>query len=172
MSKKLSWLSILAGVLSILAGFYLMANPALSLLSFAILFALIFMINGISEIIKFFTADEKSGWDLFSGIMTVLLSFWLFSGSFLEKVTFIPFIFAFWALFTGISKTIMSFQVKKVDKKLGNTLLWTGILGIIAGIIMMGHPLMTGIFVTYTIAFVFIYQGIVSIILYFKSKKA
>ena len=172
MSKKLSWLSILAGVLSILAGFYLMANPALILRSFTFLFALIFMINGISEIIKFFTADVKSGWDLFSGIMTVLLSFWLFSGSFLEKVTFIPFIFAFWALFTGISKTIMSFQVKKVDKKLGNTLLWTGILGIIAGIIMMGHPLMTGIFVTYTIAFVFIYQGIVSIILYFKSKKA
>ena len=30
MSKKLSWLSIVAGVLSILAGFYLMANPALS----------------------------------------------------------------------------------------------------------------------------------------------
>ena len=168
MSKKLSWLSILAGVLSILAGFYLMANPALILRSFTFLFALIFMVNGISDIIKYFSADEKSGWDLFTGVMTVLLSIWLFSGT----VTFIPFIFAFWALFTGISKTIMSFEVKKVDKKLGSTLLWTGILGIIAGIIMMGHPLMTGIFVTYTIAFVFIYQGIVSIILYFKSKKA
>jgi uncharacterized membrane protein HdeD (DUF308 family) len=96
----------------------------------------------------------------------------LFSGTFFEKVTFIPFIFTFWVLFTGVSKTIMSFEVKKVDKKLGSTLLWTGILGIIAGIIMMGRPLMTGIFVTYTIAFVFIYQGIVSIILYFKSKKA
>jgi hypothetical protein len=72
MSKKLSWLSIVAGVLSILAGFYLMANPALSLLSFAILFALIFMVNGISDIIKYFSADEKSGWDLFTGVMTVL----------------------------------------------------------------------------------------------------
>ena len=143
MSKKLSWLSIVAGVLSILAGFYLMANPALSLLSFAFLFALIFLVNGISEIIKYFSADEKSGWDLFNGVMTVLLSIWLFSGTFFEKVTFIPFIFAFWALFTGVSKTIMSFEVKKVDKKLGSTLLWTGILGIIAGIIMMGHPLMT-----------------------------
>ena len=109
MSKKLSWLSIVAGVLSILAGFYLMANPALSLLSFAILFALIFMVNGISDIIKYFSADEKSGWDLFTGVMTVLLAIWLFSGTFFEKVTFIPFIFAFWALFTGVSKTIMSF---------------------------------------------------------------
>ena len=87
-------------------------------------------------------------------------------------MTFIPFIFAFWALFTGVSKTIMSFEVKKVDKKLGSTLLWTGILGIIAGIIMMGHPLMTGVIVTYTVAFVFIYQGIAAIVLYFKSKKA
>ena len=162
MSKKLSWLSIVAGVLSILAGFYLMANPALSLLSFAFLFALIFMVNGISDIIKYFSADEKSGWDLFTGVMTVLLAIWLFSGTFFEKVTFIPFIFAFWALFTGVSKTIMSFEVKKVDKK----------LGIIAGIIMMGHPLMTGVIVTYTVAFVFIYQGIAAIVLYFKSKKA
>ena len=104
--------------------------------------------------------------------MTVLLSIWLFSGTFFEKVTLIPFIFAFWALFTGVSKTIMSFEVKKVDKKLGSTLLWTGILGIIAGIIMMGHPLMTGVIVTYTVAFVFIYQGIAAIVLYFKSKKA
>ena len=172
MSKKLSWLSILAGVLSILAGFYLMANPALSLLSFTFLFTIIFLVSGISEIIKYFSSDEKRGWDLFNGVITVLLSIWLFSGTFFEKVTFIPFIFAFWALFTGISKTILSFQVKKVDKKLGNTLLWTGILGIIAGIIMMGHPLMTGVFVTYTVAFIFIYQGIVAIVLYFKSKKA
>ena len=83
MSKKLSWLSIVAGVLSILAGFYLMANPALSLLSFAILFALIFMVNGISDIIKYFSADEKSGWDLFTGVMTVL--FWHRSGKFSGK---------------------------------------------------------------------------------------
>ncbi|EJN93466.1 HdeD family acid-resistance protein [Streptococcus ratti] len=171
MSKQLSWLSIFAGILSIITGFYLLVNPALSLLSFAFLFAIIFLVSGISEISKYITADKKRGWDLFNGIMTVLLAVWLFSGSFIEKVTFIPFIFAFWALFTGVSKMIMSFEVKNEDKKLGNTLLWTGILGLLAGLIMMGRPLMTGIFVTYTIAFVFIYQGIVSIIFYFKSKK-
>ena len=35
---------------------------------------------------------------------------------------------------------------------------------------MMGHPLMTGLYISYTIAFVFIYQGIVAIVQFFKIK--
>ena len=34
-----------------------------------------------------------------------------------------------------------------------------GILGIVAGFIRDGTPLMTGLYISYTIAFVFIYQG-------------
>ena len=45
-----------------------------------------------------------------------------------------------------------------------------GILGIIAGLVMMAHPLMTGFLISYTIAFVFIYQGIVAIVQFFKMK--
>lgn len=56
------------------------------------------------------------------------------------------------------------------DKSVGTPLVWMGILGIVAGLIMMGHPLMTGLYISYTIAFVFIYQGIVAIVQFFKIK--
>lgn len=170
MSKNVKWLLLVAGMLSILAGLYTLANPALSLASMTFVFALVFGAQGVSEIVHYVKSEEKHGWTLANGIITLILAFLLLSGNFFEMVTFIPFIFSFWALSNGITKTIIASKVKKVDKKAGNSLLLWGILGIIAGLIMMAHPLMTGLFVTYTIAFVLIYQGVVGIVQFFKIK--
>ncbi|MCK3936108.1 hypothetical protein HCC45_07205 [Streptococcus suis] len=166
MSKNWKWLLLLAGIFSVFAGFQMLANPAISLASMTFLFAL----QGISEIVNYFKAEEKHGWNLFGGIVTLILALALFSGSFIEMVTFVPFIISFWALTNGITKTIVGFKVRKTDKSVGTPLVWLGILGIIAGLIMMAHPLMTGFLINYTIAFVFIYQGIVAVVQFFKIK--
>lgn len=170
MSKNWKWLLLIAGIFAIFAGFNMIANPAISLASMTFLFALVFAVQGISEIVQYFKAEEKHGWNLFGGIVTLILAFALFSGSFIEMVTFVPFIISFWTLTNGITKTIVGFKVRKTDKSVGMPLVWMGILGIVAGLIMMGHPLMTGLFISYTISFVFIYQGIVSIVQFFKMK--
>ncbi|HFI0255810.1 TPA: HdeD family acid-resistance protein [Streptococcus suis] len=170
MSKNWKWFLLVAGILSILAGVYTMANPGLSLASMTLLFAIIFGIHGISEIVHYVKAEEKHGWALVNGIIILILALSLMSGSFIEMVTFIPFIFSFWALSNGITRTMIALKVKKEDKKLGNSLLLWGILGIVAAVIMMAHPVMTGLFVTYTIAMVFIYQGVVSLVQFFKVK--
>ena len=131
---------------------------------------MLFRSQGISEIVQYFKSEEKHGWNLFGGIVTLILALTLFSGSFIEMVTFVPFIISLWALTNGITKTIVGFKVRKTDKSVGTPLVWMGILGIVAGLIMMGHPLMTGLYISYTIAFVFIYQGIVAIVQFFKIK--
>lgn len=169
MSKSFKWWSIFAGIISIFAGFYMLTRPAASLASLAWFFAFILLFNGVAEIVKYFSKDSvKSGWVLLHGIVTLLLSLCLLSGNFLNLVMFIPYIFAIWVLFSGISKIMISFVARKEEKKAGNMLLFLGILGIIAGIIMLSHPLMTGIMVAYTIGFIFIYNGISSLILAFK----
>ncbi|HEL1653634.1 TPA: DUF308 domain-containing protein [Streptococcus suis] len=170
MSKNWKWLLLLAGIFSVFAGFQMLVNPAISLASMTFLFALVFAVQGISEIVNYFKAEEKHGWNLFGGIVTLILSLALFSGSFIELVTFVPFIISFWALTNGITKTIVGLKVRKADKSVGTPLVWLGILGIIAGLIMMAHPLMTGLFISYTIAFVFIYQGLVAVVQFFKIK--
>lgn len=170
MSKNWKWLLLISGIFAIFVGFNMIANPAISLASMTFLFALVFAVQGISEIVQYFKAEEKHGWNLFGGIVTLILAFALFSGSFIEMVTFVPFIISFWALTNGITKTIVGFKVRKTDKSVGTPLVWMGILGIVTGLIMMGHPLMTGLFISYTISFVFIYQGIVSIVQFFKMK--
>lgn len=170
MSKNWKWLLLLAGVFAIFAGCRMLVNPAISLASMTFIFAIVFAVQGISEIVQYFKAEEKHGWNLFGGIVTLILAFALFSGSFIEMVTFVPFIISLWALTNGITKTIVGFKVRKTDKSVGTPLVWLGILGIVAGLIMMGHPLMTGLFISYTIAFVFIYQGVVAIVQFFKIK--
>lgn len=170
MSKNWKWLLLLAGIFSVFAGFQMMLNPAISLASMTFLFALVFAVQGISEIVNYLKAEEKHGWNLFGGIVTLILALALFSGSFIELVTFVPFIISFWALTNGITKTIVGLKVRKTDKSVGTPLVWLGILGIIAGLIMMAHPLMTGFLINYTIAFVFIYQEIVAVVQFFKTK--
>lgn len=170
MSKNWKWLLLLAGVFAIFVGCRILVNPAISLASMTFIFAIVFAVQGISEIVQYVKAEEKHGWNLFGGIVTLILAFALFSGSFIEMVTFVPFIISLWALTNGITKTIVGFKVRKLDKSVGTPLVWLGILGIVAGLIMMGHPLMTGLFISYTIAFVFIYQGVVAIVQFFKIK--
>ena len=170
MSKIWKWLLLIAGIFAVLTGFNMIASPAVSLASLTFLFALVFVVQGISEIVQYFKSEEKHGWNLFEGIVTLILALTLFSGSFIEMVTFVPFIISLWVLTNGITKTIVGFKVRKTDKSVGTPLVLMGILGIVAGLIMMGYPLMTGLYISYTIAFVFIYQGIVAIVQFFKIK--
>lgn len=170
MSKIWKWLLLIAGIFAVFTGFNMFAHPLISLAFMTFWFALVFAVQGISEIVQYFKSEEKHGWNLFGGIVTLILALTLFSGSFIEMVTFVPFIISLWALTNGITKTIVGFKVRKTDKSVGTPLVWMGILGIVAGLIMMGHPLMTDLYISYTIAFVFIYQGIVAIVQFFKIK--
>ncbi|MGT2960615.1 HdeD family acid-resistance protein [Streptococcus caballi] len=137
MSKNWKWLLLLAGVFAIFVGCRMLVNPAISLASMTFIFAIVFAVQGISEIVQYFKAEEKHGWNLFGGIVTLILAFALFSGSFIEMVTFVPVIISLWALTNGITKTIVGFKVRKTDKSVGTPLVWLGILGIVAGLIMM-----------------------------------
>lgn len=171
MNKSFKWWSIFAGIISIIAGGYMISRPASSLASLAYFFAFVFMFSGIAEIVKYFSKDGiKSGWVLFHGIVTLLLAVCLLSGSYLNLVLFIPYIFTIWVLFSGISKIMISFAARKIDKKTGNLMLFLGIIGIIAGFTMLSHPIMTGILVAYIVGFIFIYNGVSSLILAFKNE--
>ena len=85
------------------------AHPLISLASMTFWFALVFAVQGISEIVQYFKSEEKHGWNLFGGIVTLILALTLFSGSFIEMVTFVPFIISLWALTNGSYKTIVGF---------------------------------------------------------------
>lgn len=80
----------LMGVLTALAGAYLLAHPVLGMVSIALALAIYFFVDGIAQIIGAFQARPAEGWGwfLFGGIISVLLGYmiysdWPFSGAWL-----------------------------------------------------------------------------------------
>jgi uncharacterized membrane protein HdeD (DUF308 family) len=57
-------------------GIYLVMHPALALASFTFVLGIVFMVEGVLQIIAYFgtRALPGSGWILFDGIVTVLLA--------------------------------------------------------------------------------------------------
>jgi uncharacterized membrane protein HdeD (DUF308 family) len=75
-------LRVLVGGLYVIGGIYLMAHPALSLASLTLLLAVIFFVEGVSEIAAYSAvrALPGSGWVLFNGLITLLLSVLIWRG--------------------------------------------------------------------------------------------
>ncbi|MBV8632168.1 MAG: DUF308 domain-containing protein [Silvibacterium sp.] len=66
----------LIGILYMVCGIYLVMHPALALATFTIVLGVVFLIEGVLQIIAYFgiRALPGSGWMLFDGIVTVLLA--------------------------------------------------------------------------------------------------
>jgi uncharacterized membrane protein HdeD (DUF308 family) len=66
----------LIGILYIAGGIYLLMHPKLALASFTIVLGVVFLIEGVLQIVAFFgiRALPGAGWMLFDGIVTVLLA--------------------------------------------------------------------------------------------------
>ena len=74
-------LAIIFGVLTILIGGYMIANPGAALASFTFLLALYFIVSGIIEALGSFQIRPVKGWGwaLSSGIISVLLGFMIWN---------------------------------------------------------------------------------------------
>ncbi len=79
---------MLIGIAYIIGGGYLALHPRLALESFTLVLAVIFLFEGIMEIVVFFQVRslQGSGWILFDGIVTLFLSYliwrpWPFSSA-------------------------------------------------------------------------------------------
>ena len=66
----------LIGILYMAGGIYLFMHPVLSLASFTIVLGVVFLVEGLLQIVAFFAIRSLpgSGWMLFDGIITVLLA--------------------------------------------------------------------------------------------------
>jgi uncharacterized membrane protein HdeD (DUF308 family) len=66
----------LIGILYVVGGIYLVMHPALALASFTIVLGVVFLVEGILQIVAFFgtRALPGAGWLLFDGIITVVLA--------------------------------------------------------------------------------------------------
>lgn len=68
------------GILTLLAGFWIITEPFIAAGALTIVLSVYFFADGLVEIIAAFSVSEGKGWLIFDGVVTVILGVLLFMG--------------------------------------------------------------------------------------------
>lgn len=157
---RILWL--ICGILMVIAGIVCLGNQGLAYATLTMMVGIIMLISGISDIVMYANCRNNAsgaGWFLVDGILTILLSFVMIFDQFFTAMV-IPFIFSFWLMMTGITRTLNSFDMKKIGVVGWGWMLALGILMIVLGFISLFSPISTAIALGMVVGIVFIFEGV------------
>lgn len=166
------WLSLLLGILYILAGLCVLWTPIVSYMTISILFSISLIIGGIFELI--FAFNNKNalsgwGWNIAGGVLDLIIGIYLIANPGLSMAV-LPYVLAFWLLFRGISIIGYSFDLRKYVKSNWGWYLFFGILAILCAIGIFWQPVIGAASIVYIVAFILLFVGIFRVVLAFKLK--
>src|SRR6476661_11133450 len=141
-------LAVVMGVLSILLGLLAMFYPGATIVTIAIFFAAWLFVSGFYEVITSFTRDGDTGARVLHaiiGVLSIIVGFALLRTPFQSVEVFI---FVIGILF--LVQGIMTFVADFARKQGRNWRLFSGILGVLAGIIILVYPITSAV----TLAFI------------------
>ena len=111
------WLWLLFGALLTAGGIVSLIHPETTFISFADTLGFVFLVVGVMWIVQSFTErafNDLWGLTLFSGIMMIVLAFWV-SGQFFLDRAYILLVFAgVWGLMTGVIDIVRAFQLRRL----------------------------------------------------------
>ncbi len=167
------WISLLLGIVYILAGFWVFQTPLVSYVSLSIVFSVFIFASGLSQII-FSTSNRNKvegwGWYLAGGVLDLMIGILLITHP-LMTMAILPFYVGFWLLFQGFMAIGLSFQFKAVRTPSWGWLLFLGILTMLFSFLLLANPVFAGLSIVYMTAMALICAGIFRIFLAFSLKR-
>lgn len=165
------WGLVLAmGLVSILIGVIAIVAPGATLITLAIFFAVWLFVSGIVEIIQSFTVHGDTGGrvlNAFLGVLSVIVGFALLRAPFQSLEVLIFVLGIFWVA-QGIMTFIGAFQRK--DGR--NLKIFMGILGVIAGTVILLYPISSAVTLALLGGIWLIILGIMQIVAGWQLRKA
>ena len=165
-SIKFMWL--VCGIILVFAGIVALFNPSGAISAIAYVLALALLLSGIAQIIVFATTHDTvfgNIWVLLEGLLNILIAVLLLCNRFLAEAA-IPAIFGMWLMVSGITRTIFSIDLRKLDMSGWGWMLLVGILCILVGFFSFFHPFVAGMALGILVGILFILQGILSILVW------
>ena len=101
------------GVLTLLAGFWIITEPFIAAGALTIVLAVYFFADGLLEIIAAFSVVEGKGWLIFDGVVTVILGVLLFMGFPLSGPVAVGVLLGIKLLLAGITMLTLGSAVKR-----------------------------------------------------------
>ncbi len=165
------WLFIIKGLVFIGAGIYVFCSPLAGYIGLSVLFSIVIIISGISQIYfaSVNTAMRGWGWSLISGILDLIIGSYLFAYPLITMAT-LPIFLGFWLLFRSFYIMGISFDLKSYGITSWVGLLIGSILLLITALLVMYFPAAGAAGIIVASGMALIIGGVLNILLAFKFK--
>lgn len=117
LDRSLRWLWVLFGILLTAGGIVALIHPRNTFAGFADILGFVFLVIGVLWMVQAFAERVfNSLWwlGLLSGILMVVLAFWVSGQFFLERAATLLVFAGIWALIKGITDIVRAFQVREL----------------------------------------------------------
>ena len=162
--SRILW--VLAGVLLIAAGIVCFARPGAALDGISWLLGFVMLASGVVDIVIFASAHDLmfgSGWFLLDGVLTILLSIFVLCNQWFTVLT-LPFILGMWLLFSGVSKFVNSFDLRRLGVRGWGWFTALGVLLAFGGFFSFLDPVAGALTLSILAGALLILQGLSSIL--------
>jgi len=114
-ASAIMWEILLAIVYGV-AGFYLLANPGVGLVTLTFVIAFYLFVEAVLELVLSYQMRNESGagWLLFDGIVTLLLAFMIWSSWPYSGLWAIGTLVGVSMFFSGITRLMLSYSVRRI----------------------------------------------------------
>ena len=146
---KYWWVSLIAGLLSILVGVLCLVTPDATLVALSMLFIAVLLVDGIMDIVLAASNSDMLrgwGWMLVTGIMELLLAIMLI------------YVVGFWILFRAFWALGEAYEFRRYTD--GSWLIILAVLAIIFSFFFLVSPAWNGLFIVSMISLAFFAYGI------------
>jgi uncharacterized membrane protein HdeD (DUF308 family) len=135
------WLFLVKGLVFLAAGIYIFSQPLAGYVSLSILFSMVILVSGFSQI--FFASMNSGmkgwGWTLISGIIDVVIGLYLLSYPLVTMAT-LPLFLGFWLVFRSFFLMGISFELKSYGISSWGLVLIGGILLMLVALYIIYNP--------------------------------
>lgn len=168
MSKFSRVLWLIFGIALIISGIIAVCNPAKTILWLAYVIGFLMVFSGISSIFYFVSLRHFSGSSiiLIDGIVSTICGIIIIS-NLLISAAVIPYFVAIFTIVRGAVSIASSIDLKKHGYDKWGWALFSGILTVIAGIILTFNPLLGTVYLSVVLGLGLILYGIITIQLWF-----
>jgi len=163
-------LVVVLGIISIVLGVLAIGYPGATVVTVAIFFAAWLFVTGIYEVIVSFTRDGDTAMRVFHaiiGVLSVIVGFALLRSPF-QSVEVMIFVLGIFWLVQGIMTFAAAFSVKQ-GRNWGIAM---GILGILAGIVILTYPISSAVILAQIGGIWLVILGIMQIVAGYQLRKA
>lgn len=167
------WVVLVIGILSILAGAFFLIWPGVTIVVIAVLFGIWLIISGIVQLVQGFNNDLSGGQRALAiivGIISIALGVLCFRGGIVNGVYILSLFVGFSFLFRGLWQLISGIQARGMSGR--SLLIVGGVLGIIAGIIVLAVPFDSVVVLAWIAGIWLVIMGVIEIVYAFKIKSA